>query len=103
MFDIRDNSEGSTEYLGDVLNCLLGEGDIVTADYKNKSEVVIKTTEAEQIKLPMVVIVNNNTVGNAELFAFALRDNANAQIVGTTTYGKGVMQKLISLQTEAQL
>jgi carboxyl-terminal processing protease len=93
VFDIRDNSEGSTEYLGDVLNCLLGEGDIVTADYKNKSEVVIKTTEAEQIKLPMVVIVNNNTVGNAELFAFALRDNANAQIVGTTTYGKGVMQE----------
>jgi carboxyl-terminal processing protease len=41
----------------------------------------------------MVVIVNNNTVGNAELFAFALRDNANAQIVGTTTYGKGVMQE----------
>jgi carboxyl-terminal processing protease len=42
VFDIRDNSEGSTEYLGDVLNCLLGEGDIVTADYKTNPRLSLK-------------------------------------------------------------
>ena len=40
----------------------------------------------------MAVIVNGNTASCSELFAFALRDEANAQVVGTKTYGKGVMQ-----------
>ena len=44
------------------------------------------------VKMPMVVLVNANTASCSELFAFALRDEANAQIVGTATYGKGVMQ-----------
>lgn len=92
IFDVRNNLGGLTEALQDTLDVILGDCDVVTAYYKDSSEVVVHTTEAEQMKIPMAIIVNANTASCAELFAFALRDEANAQIVGTTTYGKGVMQ-----------
>ena len=92
IFDVRNNAGGLMDSFGETLDYILGDGDIVTADYKDESEVVIKTTEAEKITLPMVVLVNQKTESNAELFAFALRDNADAQVVGSVTFGKGVMQ-----------
>ncbi|MGN0675327.1 MAG: S41 family peptidase [Oscillospiraceae bacterium] len=93
IFDVRDNLGGLTDSLQGTLDCILGDCDVVTAYYKESSEVVIHTTEEQQIKMPMAVLVNKNTASCSELFAFALRDEANAQIVGTETYGKGVMQK----------
>lgn len=92
IFDVRNNRGGLTDSLQGTLDCILGEKDVVTAYFKDSTEVVVRTTEAEQVKMPMVVLVNGNTASCAELFAFALRDEANAQIVGTSTYGKGVMQ-----------
>lgn len=93
IFDIRNNLGGLTEALQDTLDAILGDCDVVTAYYKDSSEVVVHTTEAEQVRMPMAILVNANTASCAELFAFALRDEANAQIVGTASYGKGVMQK----------
>lgn len=93
IFDIRNNLGGLTDSLQGTLDAVLGDGDIVTAYYKDSSEVVVHTTEAEQVRMPMAVIVNGNTASCSELFAFALRDEANAQIIGTASYGKGVMQK----------
>lgn len=93
IFDIRNNLGGLTEALQGTLDAILGDCDVVTAYYKDSSEVVVHTTEAEQVRMPMAILVNANTASCAELFAFALRDEANAQIVGTASYGKGVMQK----------
>ncbi|MCM1024366.1 MAG: S41 family peptidase [Prevotella sp.] len=93
VFDVRNNLGGLTESLRSTLDCILGDCDVVTAYYKDHTETVIHTTEAEQIKMPMAVLVNGNTASCSELFAFALRDEANAQIVGTQSFGKGVMQK----------
>lgn len=92
VFDMRGNLGGVMEALKGSLDCILGECDVVTAYYKDFEEVVIHTTEAEKIKMPMAVLVNSSTASCGELFAFALRDEADAQIVGTSTYGKGVMQ-----------
>lgn len=92
IFDLRNNRGGLTESLEGTLDCILGEKDVVTAYFRDSTEVAVHTTEAEQVKMPMVVLVNGNTASSAELFAFALRDEANAQIVGTASYGKGIMQ-----------
>ncbi len=92
IFDVRGNGGGTVESLQGVLDHILGTCDVVTAYYSDSEEVIVKTTEAEQIKMPMVVIVNGGTASSAELFAFALRDEAGAEIVGTNSYGKGVMQ-----------
>lgn len=93
VFDVRNNLGGLTESLQGTLDCILGDCNVVTAYYRDSTEVVIHTTEAEQIKMPMAVLVNGGTASCSELFAFALRDEANAQIVGSTSFGKGVMQK----------
>ncbi|MCD7730962.1 MAG: S41 family peptidase [Oscillospiraceae bacterium] len=92
IFDLRGNLGGLIDSLGESLDCILGDCDVVTAQFIDHEEVVVKTTEAEKISMPMAVLVNSTTASCSELFAFALRDEANAQVVGTTTYGKGVMQ-----------
>ena len=92
VFDLRDNLGGLVTALNDSLNLILGECDAVTAEYKDKTEVIVHTTGENEIKLPMAVLVNNKTASCSELFALALRDEKNAQLVGTLTYGKGVMQ-----------
>jgi carboxyl-terminal processing protease len=93
IFDLRDNPGGSILTLGGALDKILGAGDIVTAYYKDSETVVVKTTEADVIKMPMAVLMNENTVGTAELFASALKDNAGAQLVGVFTAGKGMLQE----------
>lgn len=103
VFDVRDNLGGLTNSLQSTLDCILGDCDAVTAYYKDSTETVIHTTEAEQIKMPMAVLVNGSTASCSELFAFALRDEANAQIVGTQSYGKGVMQKTHKLSGGAAI
>ncbi|MDE5577866.1 MAG: PDZ domain-containing protein [Oscillospiraceae bacterium] len=103
VFDVRDNLGGLTSSLQSTLDCILGDCDVVTAYYKDSSETVVHTTEAEQIKMPMVVMVNGSTASCSELFAFALRDEANAQIVGVQSYGKGVMQKTHKLSGGAAI
>lgn len=92
MFDVRDNSVGSLESLQGCLDCILGDCDVVTAYFKDKEEVVVKTTEAEKILMPMSVIINGNTASSAELFALALREKVDAHIVGVQSKGNGVLQ-----------
>ena len=92
VFDVRDNTGGLIEALQGSIDCILGDKDVVTAKFMNKEEVVVKTTEAEKISMPMTVIINGNTASCAELFALALKDEADAQIVGAQSFGKGVMQ-----------
>ena len=95
IFDLRNNTGGKVETLQECLDHILGAGDIVTAEYKNGNvEAVVVCTEAEEIKMPMSVIVNQNTAYTAELFAFALRDNAAAHTIGKTTAGKGYLQEV---------
>ena len=53
---------------------------------------MVKTTEAEKIVMPMAVIINGNTASSAELFALALREKAEAHIVGVQSKGNGVLE-----------
>ena len=92
IFDLRDNNGGLVSALQECLDPLLPEGVVATAEYKDgHSETIIYSDDSE-LDLPMVVIVNENTASSAELFAASLRDFGKATIVGTQTYGKGVMQ-----------
>ena len=81
-----------------MLDMLLPEGTIATATYRDGSTEVLGTSDANCIDKPMVVLTNENTASAAELFTQALRDYGVAKSVGTTTYGKGVMQVTHSLK-----
>ena len=92
LFDVRSNTGGLLKSLEKMLDPLLPEGVIATATYQDgKTETVIYSDAAE-LDIPMAVLVDGATASAAELFAASLRDFGKAKLVGTTTYGKGVMQ-----------
>ena len=93
VFDVRDNGGGIVDSLSDCVDPLLPEGVIATAEYKDGHSETLVYSDANELDIPMVVLVNNNTASAAELFAASLRDFGSAVLVGERTYGKGVMQQ----------
>ena len=93
IFDLRGNVGGLMTALQECLDPLLPEGVIAEAEYKDgHTETIIYSDESE-LALPMVTIVDSDTASAAELFAASLRDFRKAPVVGSQTYGKGVMQE----------
>ncbi|MBR7038673.1 MAG: S41 family peptidase [Oscillospiraceae bacterium] len=92
LFDVRSNGGGLLEALEKMLDPLLPEGVIATATYQDGTTETVVYSDAEEIKLPMVILVDGGTASAAELFSASLRDFKDAKLVGTQTYGKGVMQ-----------
>jgi len=99
VFDMRNNGGGDLNAIVEVLDMLLPEGTILTASDKNGTVIqTFSSTDKESLDAPMAVLINGNTASAAELFTAALRDYDMAVTVGTTTYGKGEMQSLITLE-----
>ena len=98
IFDLRTNGGGLLTSCSACLDPLLPEGDVATAEYKNGKTEVICKSDSNEIDLPMVCLVNENTASAAELFSSALRDFDKAELVGKNTFGKGIMQNTISLK-----
>lgn len=97
IFDIRNNGGGTLKSVTAILNLLLPSGDIGTKIDNNGVTSVLDTSDKYEISLPMVTLINGKTASASELFAAALRDFKKSSLVGTLTYGKGVMQSLIKL------
>lgn len=93
VFDLRQNTGGSVEALRKMLERILPPGVIATAEYRNGVvNTLIECVSDDTLDLPMVTLVDGRTASASELFACALRDAGKAKMVGTTTYGKAVMQ-----------
>lgn len=98
VFDMRNNGGGDLNAIVEVLDMLLPKGTILTTSDKNGTVIqTYSSTDKESLDAPMAVLINGNTASAAELFTAALRDYDKAVTVGTTTYGKGEMQSLITL------
>ncbi len=96
VIDVRNNLGENLEASLTMLDRLLPECDIARITDNKGKETVVKS-DANGIHLPMTVLVNSSTVGGAELFAAALRDQGAATLVGETTYGKGIDQAIFEL------
>lgn len=103
VFDVRSNPGGPIESVAAMLDRLLPEGPIVSATYKDGRTEVLYTSDAEEITLPMVVLINQSSASAAELFAQALKDYGKCRTVGVTSYGKGVMQNIQRLSDGSAL
>lgn len=103
IFDVRNNLGGTMSSVTDMLDLLLPEGDIVSATYKNGENKVLAVSDAKEINLPMVVLQNQRSASASELFAQALKDYDKAKVVGTTSYGKGMMQNVYQLSDGSAL
>ncbi len=92
LFDVRNNGGGLLSALEKMLDPLLPEGVIATATYQGGRTETVVYSDAAELDLPIAILVNGNSASAAELFSASLRDFKDAQLVGTQTYGKGVMQ-----------
>lgn len=107
VFDVRNNGGGSLSSIVKVLDTILPEGPLAHLFYET-GQTETYSSDNEFLDAPVVVLTNEMTASAAELFASALRDyNAqgmyDATLVGTTTYGKGVVQSFFALPDGAML
>lgn len=98
IIDIRDNGGGIVDEAIDILELMTDKGStlLITAN-KNNEEEVTKSNKNPIIDMPTVVLINEYSASASEILAGALKDNEKAILVGTTTYGKGVIQELHQL------
>lgn len=97
IFDMRNNGGGQVNACEACLDPLLPEADVASAEFKDGHSEVICRSDDNELDMPMVVLVNENTASAAELFSSALRDFNKAKLVGKNTFGKGIMQGLYEL------
>lgn len=98
IIDIRNNGGGVVDEAIDILELICDKGSTLLIETeKNGKEEVTKSEENPIIDIPIVVLVNENTASASEILAGALKDNHKATIIGTKTYGKGVIQSLMKL------
>lgn len=97
IFDLRNNGGGTLASVEKMLDYILPEGVLVSAEYKNGVKEDLFKSDANCVDLPMAVLTNGNTASAAELFSAAVRDMNKGILIGEKTYGKGVMQQTYNL------
>lgn len=98
IVDLRNNPGGYVSTVVDMCDQILAEGGIVYTE--DKEGTVLEKFDAddrESLDIPMVVLVNGNSASASEIFAGCMKDHGVATLVGTTTYGKGIVQQVIPL------
>ena len=91
IFDVRSNTGGQLDICLDICDMVLPEGLIVyTEDRNGRRENYY--SNADRCEIPMVVLVNEMSASASEIFAASIQDYGVAKIVGTKTFGKGIVQ-----------
>ena len=95
IFDLRDNGGGLLDSVCDVLDTILPKMMLVYTEDKDGNRREEWSEDDEAVDLPMAVLINGNTASASEIFTGALKDYDKAEIIGTTSYGKGIVQSII--------
>ena len=104
VIDLRDNGGGLVTEALKIVDYIVPKDQtaLITVDKDGKEEIS-KTKEDAIITEPIVLLVNSSSASASEIMAGALKDHQEATIVGTKTYGKGVIQQLLTLSNGAGL
>ena len=95
ILDLRANPGGSLDAVVDIAEMLLPKGMIVYTEDKYGERVEYKCDGKREFEQPMVVLVDMNSASAAEILAGAIQDYGVGTLVGTTTFGKGIVQQVI--------
>ena len=100
VIDLRDNPGGWVDDAQKVADMFLEEGNVASLVYRDgTTELYTTTTDGEENPIPLVVLVNEYSASASEILAGALQDRGRATIVGTQTFGKGVVQYVLPVGT----
>ena len=100
VLDLRDNGGGDLSILEKIGNMILPEGVIIYAQDRHGNRISEINSSGADMDLPMVILTNGNTASASEALAGAARDRGTAVLVGTKTFGKGIMQTTYTLDNE---
>jgi carboxyl-terminal processing protease len=104
VLDLRANGGGLLEEAVLSASVFLPEGKVVVStDSRTQGHAVYKTVGGELSSVPVVVLIDRNTASAAEILTAALADDADAKVVGTRSYGKGVFQQELGLSNGGAL
>ena len=104
IFDLRDNGGGLVDEATRVAGDFLPAGKVVvTTQGLHTPKDVLRASGGKPTRLPLVVLVNGNTASASEIVTGALQDYRRATIIGTRTFGKGVVQTVLPLAGGASL
>lgn len=97
ILDLRSNPGGNLSTVCELCRMVLPKGLIVYTEDKYGQRDEYTCDGVRQIKVPVVVLVNEYSASASEIMAGAMKDHGVATIMGTTTFGKGIVQRVISL------
>ena len=98
IIDLRNNTGGIVTEAIDFAELFVKKGDVIMRSYnKTDKETVYKSSSKKTVDMKVVLLVNEYSASATEIVTAALKDNKLATVVGTKTYGKGVMQEVLPM------
>ncbi len=99
IIDLRNNGGGLVDQSLEIAEMIVPKGAkmLITED-RNKNEEVSKSSKDPIVNIPIVILVNEYTASASEILTAAIRENTEAKVVGTNTYGKGIIQGIYLLK-----
>ena len=98
VVDLRNNPGGNVDTVTDMLDLMLPEGTTLSIKDKQGKESVYESDDEHQFTKPLLVLVKENSASASEIFSGAIQTFGTGEVVGTTTYGKGVVQQIFDLK-----
>lgn len=103
IVDLRGNPGGSLQIVADILDRMLPEGLTVYMEDRDGKKTEFTSDKETEFTKPLVVLVDGNSASASEIFAGAIQDYGQGTIMGTKTYGKGVVQEIFPLKDGSSL
>lgn len=103
IVDLRDNPGGMLDSVSEILDYILPEGLVTYIEDKEGNRQEVKSDAEHYLDMPMVVLINGNSASCSEIFAGAIRDYGYGKLIGTTTFGKGVVQTVRPLTDKSAI
>ena len=98
ILDLRSNPGGSLAAVVDIARMLLPQGRIVYTEDKYGKQNNYNCDGTHEIDVPMAVLVNGYSASASEILAGAIKDYKKGTLIGTTTFGKGIVQQIFTLE-----
>ncbi len=97
ILDLRDNGGGSVDATIHMLNYLLPKGDLITEKSKKQGDKKYTSDDKHSYNGKVVILINGNSASASEVFAGTMQARNQAKLVGTQSFGKGIVQTILSL------
>jgi carboxyl-terminal processing protease len=100
ILDLRNNPGGLLNEAVNVASVFLDEGVVVSVRQKDETERVLRVNEniSSDNQIPLIVLINQGSASASEIVAGAVQDYDRGKLIGTTTFGKGVVQSVVPLK-----